>query len=300
MARRKRKPASVGSYILSMIVFLGIGGFFLVTGFTELMDSKKIPVDFNTLSANELEVGMVIEGDLEFNMGKFMESYTTKYGVKTGSSTYYYVIPAGGESSVFMGPFMSLKGNTRINSQLDSQAKSVYSYLQGYGDSDFDTVHIKGKLKKMSNEDKGYLKSALAQMGYEGAQNMISPYTFQYSNFDTYGIFFIAGGIFFLIGFLYAIPGIVRLKKQKSIALGEGYTSYGAESVNPQNPYGNGTGNPQNPYGGDMNAAQNPYGGDMNATQNPYGGDMNATQNPYGGDMNATQNPYGNDNNNNV
>lgn len=280
----RRKPATVGSYILSMIIFLGIGGFFLVTGFTEYMDSKKIPVDFNTVSADELKLGMVLEGDLSFNLGKFMESYRTKYGVKTGSSTYYYIIPAGGEATPFLGPFMSLKGNTNINQDLDRQSGSLYNSLSGFDFIDVPTVHIKGKLKKLSSEDKGYLRDALKQIGYSSSEieSMISPYTFEYSNFNTYNFFFIAGGIFFLLGFLYAIPGIVRLKKQKSTALGEGFVSYGAEAVNTQ----------QSQYGSDMNMQQNQYEGDMNAAQNPYGNDMNMQS---GSDMGEQQNPYGQD-----
>lgn len=197
----------------SLIIFLFIfGGVFVYMSLDDWKLSNTTPIDFNTLSPEDLETGLVVEGDLPYNYGAFMEEYTTNYGIKTGSSTYTYLIPIGDTQ------FMAITPHGELSSSLEQQADATLSYLLEETSVQPDSIHIKGQIRVLNSESLGYMQDYLVSMGY--SRNQVSAYTCAYYiNCETYdkwwiGLLIGLGCIILSIGLLLiTLRSRSRLKK---------------------------------------------------------------------------------------
>ena len=150
-----------------------IGVVLLVLGIEGLIDNSKKPVAFEDLKLSDLKAGMIVDGNVSFNLGCFEESYKTRYGIKTGGSQYYYAVMV--ESKIIA--IKCLSGGT-VSNALEKQSNELLNYT-GKDTPSFEGVAIKGKLKKMDSKTEGYLKDYLYYDELGGQILEISPYTIE-------------------------------------------------------------------------------------------------------------------------
>lgn len=147
------------------IILLGAGIYTMVM-------VSKTPYDLNALNDDEFKSGMIVEGDITFNLGAYEESVTTRNGIQQKSSAiWYYIVPVGDES--YIG--VAVKANER-GAEFDKQTDQTYAWLNEETDEYPITLHVKGKLAKMDSQDKALYKEAFKQLGYSD------------SEFEAYGI----------------------------------------------------------------------------------------------------------------
>lgn len=184
---------------------------------SDAINASKIPVDYSTVKESEIKKGMIIEGELGLNYGAFEESYTTTNGVKTGRSKYTYMIPIGEKQ------YMGLKNDfTTMQEQLENQADKTFSYLMGETTSEPETIHIKGRVKKMDSETRGFLQDYMMDMGFTETETdqYILDYYIQCENYDNWGTLLVVGIILLLIGGAIVLAPILIARKQSTYSGG--------------------------------------------------------------------------------
>lgn len=178
----------------------------------DVIDNFKTPVNYNFMTAADVKNGTVVEGNLLYNFGSYEEQYTTgRFGNKTGSSSYWYLIPLiGGEEEAYMGFYT---GNQALISALDRQSEETYSM------SDTDTeptpIHFKGKIVKMDSEDETYFRDGLLEFGLtlEEAQEYGIKSYIKVIFYDNLWIPFVIGIAAFLAGAAILIIMFIRKRQ---------------------------------------------------------------------------------------
>lgn len=209
------------SRVAGVIILFG-----LVLGYMGVSDcyhNSKTPMDYATIKESDIKKGMIIEGDLQANMGAFQESYTTTNGVKSGNSKYSYMIPIGDKQ------YMGLENNTNaMNTSLEQQAKMTYSYLLGESTTEPTVVHFKGRVKKMDNETKGYLRSYMIDFGFEQSEvdNYLLDYYIQCENYDGWLTELAIALILLVIGGTMLILPILAIRR-KNAAVNHNFSGAG-------------------------------------------------------------------------
>lgn len=150
------------SRLFQAIVICLVGGILLiVVAIGEYIDSNKVPVDYNSVSGlANIKKGDVIEGDISMNFGVY-ESIETKRSGSTTSVRYRYIIPVGEKD--FIGIDLS---DPKVVAEMDKMTKETYEVYKGNAESTNTTVHFKGKVSKLSNEDYDYFKRGMNGLGY--------------------------------------------------------------------------------------------------------------------------------------
>ena len=144
--------------LLSMgLVLLGVGIAVIVMISAEMADYSKKGVDYSELSAADYKEGMMVEGELPYNLGCYEVYYEEKDNGQKKAVGNYYLIFAGNEG--FMGLYTPRKD---LMSQLDRQADEWD--LDDY--ESITPVHFKGKVMAMDSDDKRFLDQALSGFGY--------------------------------------------------------------------------------------------------------------------------------------
>ncbi len=149
---------------LSIVLIVGGLVFSILSGI-DIIDNLKTPVNYQTMTIEDVKEGVMVEGNLFSNYGSYEEEYSTKNGVRTGSSRYYYMIDVGDQE--YMGLYTGIKD---LIAQLDRQTDETYDYLNGETEELPQPVHFKGKICKMTSEDEGYFNSMLREMGYTATE----------------------------------------------------------------------------------------------------------------------------------
>lgn len=240
------------SFNLMIFLFL-FGAVFVYMSLGDWKRSNTTPIDLNTLTPGNLESGLIVEGDLPCNYGAFMEEYTTNYGVKTGSSTYTYLIPIGETQFMAVTPH-----GDRLISSFEQQADATLAYLLNESYVQPDSIHIKGQIKALDSESLGYMQDYLVSMGY--SRNEVSAYTCAYyincESYDKWWIGFLIGlgCIVLSIGLLFITLRSRSRQKKASVSAGP------APQMSPNPSYTNFT-----PYNGttsipsDFETKEDPY-----------------------------------------
>lgn len=142
------------------------GAIMVAFGIYTLVMNGKSAYDLNELGDNEFKKGMMVEGDITFNLGAYEETYNTRYGVKEKSSAvWYYIVPVGDESYIGVAVNANEKG-----AEFDRQTDQTYAWLNEETDQYPDTLHVKGKLAKMDAEDRALYKAAFKELGFSDAE----------------------------------------------------------------------------------------------------------------------------------
>lgn len=221
--REKLKQFGILVVIIGIVcAVMGIGG---------IVDNRKTPVAFEDLKVSQLKPGMIVDGNISFNLGAFEESYETKYGIKTGSSQYYYAVMV--EDKVMA--VQTVEGGT-ISNSLEKQSEDFLSYAEGEDDdlSLSSGIAIKGKVKKMDSETKGYLKDYLTYGGELLFE--ISPYVIDIGVMDMKSsmVLTVIGVLCIIIPLLIMLAGIRSASKSSygiSYEGGYGSTDTGYDST---------------------------------------------------------------------
>ncbi len=143
------------------IAFLVIGVILTVMAAGTIIDSATTPADFNNLSAQDVKAGMIVEGDLEYNYGSYVELSTKKDNAPEKTAGYYYLIDVGDES--LMGLYTPVGTLSR---QLDDQSEAFWDIMKGVSEDMPETIHFKGKIKSMTDEDVDLFKDELERLGF--------------------------------------------------------------------------------------------------------------------------------------
>ncbi len=172
-------------------------------GFSNLKDSKTTPINYNECKDYELKSGAVIEGDVEFVIGSFEESYETNYGKKDNNSVKYkYAIPVGEDK--YMG--FSVKAGEKTT-LFDKMADQTWDYMDGKSDKTPQPYHFIGKVIKLDKESHGYFKNAFMSIGFSDsdAEKQIVDFYIDERKFDGYGWNFLIGIVILGIGVAWTV-----------------------------------------------------------------------------------------------
>ena len=189
-----------GMFRVLLILFFG-GIALTIFGIIEIKDSKATPLDFNSMTVDDLKVGSVVEGDIYYNLDAY-ETVESKTNGKTTSTEYRYLVPFGDEE--FIGVATS---KSEIISQFDTQANETFDYLDGKIDETSTIIHFKGKIVKMDSEDYGYFTDAVKEMGYTDneVKDLCPEYYIQIREFGQGGIILIIGIIMVAIAVILCL-----------------------------------------------------------------------------------------------
>lgn len=147
-----------------MWIFVVLGAILLFEGASSAINSKKMPVDFNSLKESDFKVDMIVEGYVECNLGYFEEEYRTTYGIKTGESIYNYLIP------ISETRYMGLKNQTEAQRiMLDQQTNDTIDMLSGYSVTPT-PFYFKGRIRTLTAQESDFMKDYFLSMGYSEAE----------------------------------------------------------------------------------------------------------------------------------
>lgn len=195
-----------------MWVLVIIGGIFFYEGATSVADSKKTPVDFNSLKESDLQVNMIVEGYIEFNFGSFEEEYRTTYGIKTGDSIYNYLIPLGDSK------YMGLKNDTEEQRvALDQQMNDTFDVLNGLSVTP-QAFYFKGRVKALTEQEIGFMRDYIVSMGYtqSEAEKYMCKYYIECADFNGGMMKALIGALMLVVGLAGVIgPSVMESREQK-------------------------------------------------------------------------------------
>lgn len=210
-----------------------IGVVLLVLGVEGLIDNSKEAVAFEDLKLSDLKTGMIVDGNVNFNLGCFEESYRTRYGIKTGGSQYYYAAMVETKIIAIKCP----SGGT-VSDALEKQSNELLNYT-GDDEPSFEGVAIKGKLKKMDSKTEGYLKEYLYYDELGGQIMEIEPYTIETGVISmplSIGLT-AAGAVCVIIPILIMAAGM-KAASRNSYSSYESADAYGSYDSNTSGSYG--------------------------------------------------------------
>lgn len=130
-------------------------------------------LDINTVLIGDIAEGIVLEGDLHFNGGAFVEEYTTKNGARYSDSKYTYLIIVGEEGCIGV----QVKGDDFFG-KMERQTDETIAYLSGETSVMPQAVYIRGPVKRMDSESYQYMKEYLSSMGYSNDE--VNTYAYPY------------------------------------------------------------------------------------------------------------------------
>lgn len=185
---------------LIALIALGIG--LIWVGKDYMRDSKAVAENYENITPTTIHTGMIVEGDIIYNLGIFEETYFKVFGIKAGGSDYLFLIPIGSQ-------YMGFQSRTKeMTSALDIQTDETINALQG-GKTQPSTVHFKGRVVQMSSDDTFYAKDYFMSAGYSEteASNLICNFIIEPVDYNT-GVKFVGFGAFCLLIaiFMVAIP----------------------------------------------------------------------------------------------
>lgn len=139
---------AIARLILALLV---VGVIFTGFGITGIIDNSKPVISYETLTEDQVKKGAVISGEIKSNLGAVAEEYSTRNGIKTGSSSYYYAILVGNKVMAFK--------TSSFKSRLDEQARRAVDVLNEVADrleqdDDADDSSTKNSKKKNSKKNK--------------------------------------------------------------------------------------------------------------------------------------------------
>ena len=218
---------------ISLVVFLiAIGVVLLCVGLPTAIGHLKGSQVFEELAPEEIKPHTIVDLNLKYNCGGYMEEYEKNKSTGRTRTTYiYYVIWTGDEFDDDYR-YISIKVPASYESQMEDMAEGTYNH------SRTQAIAFSGEVQKMSNEDYEYYKEYFMDAGYTEAEfeEMTLPYhivvgdmgvsrTVHYL-FSLAGIVIIAATIIYFV----RVIGGSKLKTIKKEIAAAGYNDYTAES----------------------------------------------------------------------
>ena len=211
-----------------ILLLLAVGIVCLVLGAIDYSDSRKTPINFNSMKDSEFQKGAIIEGDIYYNYGIF-ETIENKRNGHTESTDYRYIIPMGDQSYVGI-QFV----NADDVSLMDKQTDETYDMIDGKVEDTTTVVHFKGKVCKMDSEDYGYFKDFMKSGGFTDDEiaQYGSEYYIQVRKFGEGPLIMILGIVFLVIDAVIIAVIISKAKKMAAPAPQPAYNSGAGMNLN--------------------------------------------------------------------
>ena len=207
------------------IGFLGIGLAVAVYGLILTINLRKPAVDLNKVSWTTLKANQHVVIDLDFVMDEYM-LYGEKdknHEVKNVTSRFYTVpeITADENGGLNMTHFMGVAVPAKETATYERIADKSYAWwtdTTGTVAWDPESVYIDGYLRKMSSDDKKYMREYLYDIGYssEEVDEMLIPYVIMNNASSMVGLV-AAGLVMAALGAAFLIITIIRIKKDRDL-----------------------------------------------------------------------------------
>lgn len=188
-------------FLIALIAF-GIG--LIWVGRDYIKDSKAVAENYENITPTTIHAGMIVEGDLIYNLGIFEETYIKVFGIKAGGSDYLFLVPIGSQ-------YMGFQSRTKeMTSALDIQTDETINALQG-GKTQPSKVHFKGRIVQMSSDDTFYAKDYFMSAGYSEteASNLICNFIIQPVDYND-GVKFVGFGVLCLLIAIFMVAKPLR------------------------------------------------------------------------------------------
>ncbi len=191
-------------------VLICLGIVFTAFGFVNVDLKNTTPMPLTELNSSNIEEDIIIEGDLNYNLGAFEESYTKLNGVEV-SSTFKYVIPLDDDGYIGLQSYEDIK-------EFDVQASETFKQWSGESDSSPRTIHIKGQVAKLPRKSLKYFKSYMADMGMtsEEIDKYVYPYFIAVEDYNKWSKLTIIGPIMVIVGAVILLFISIITKKRKA------------------------------------------------------------------------------------
>ena len=202
MEEKAKKKSIINKTTVGIVLCL-IGSILFILGKIDSLSYNNNLKDINEVALKDIKSGMIIEGDITHNLGIYAGREGIKYDYK------YYIIPINKNSYIsFHSRF------NEVDSLLDKQFAEYLKYLEG-GNIPQTVVHIKGKVKKLTDSDEiKYLDSYLKDTAYKDS------YTNYYylDEFDEKVSSLVEkiGRVIFFIGLFLILYGLEKKSKMKN------------------------------------------------------------------------------------
>jgi hypothetical protein len=210
--------------IIAAIVWMGIaifsGGMAGIFPVMTILEATQETILLDTLSTNQYTelIGEYVETDIELVLASYMEEYEKKQNAAYEKlKNVYYIIP--NEESILLG----VKVDKQRSNQMDQLLDETYEWFMGEREFTETTSHVRGKLKKMPDEDRDFFEKTLFEMGYTRAEinQWSTPYYIDDSTLSVYDKIFpmILGAISILVisGGIWGVIKAIAGKYQKDI-----------------------------------------------------------------------------------
>lgn len=222
--------------ILPIVILLVIAAMALWNAAPLCLVTLKTPVDFNTLTEEDIRSGVRVEGDVYAILDSFAveESWTENSNgsvTPRETSKYYYIIPIGTES------YAGLEISAKNYQAYAGVADATWDYLVGAADTiQAEPVHFEGYIAPMDEELYGLFVEWFQDTGYFGVTDAaaIEPYAVPYmlSTFSVSGVYIIMGvGAGALLIAVLLLTSHLRYRKKLRKA-----EENGAEPLSPTSP----------------------------------------------------------------
>ena len=198
------------------IILVCMGIVVTVLGFVSMDQAHTPPFPLEELNETNIEKDIIVEGDLNYNLGAFEEEYSKINGVKI-LSTFKYVIPLGDDG------YIGLQSCEFVE-ELDKQSSETYDLWSGESNSYPKAIHIKGQVTKLSGKSLKYLKKYMTEMGMtsDEVDKCVYPYYIAVNDYDEWSKLAVLGPIMIVIGaimwFVISVLGKKRKAKKTSIS----------------------------------------------------------------------------------
>ncbi len=211
---------STTAYIIAVVVMI-VGAVFLFRGFKEKSLVDKGFEDYNELSYQDVEDGMLVEGEFYYGYGTFAEEYETTYGIRLSddSEVLYYVVEAGNEEEMetLEYRYVGFKATPSWFDKMDTLTDETDEYFLDEEALEPTPVKFTAKVSDMSDELYGYMEDAFLEQGIDKSEMdyYIHPVLLTPYNEEGYKSYLIVGAVGVALGAVILIGALMVSSKKK-------------------------------------------------------------------------------------
>ena len=166
------RKKSIKKVMVAVIFLVVVGLIFVISQIPNLFAMLRGTTDFESLAPDEIKSNIIVEAEIEYNFGAFMEEYekNTKTNV-TRTTDMWYVIWTGDDDDIDYR-YMAIKVPESDVAAMDAMAEATYYYEY------VDPIPYSGTIKKMDSETLQYFEDYFLESGFtrEELGDYILPY----------------------------------------------------------------------------------------------------------------------------
>lgn len=166
------RKKSIKKVVAIVILLVVIGLIFVISQMSNLFALMRGRVEFESLAPNQIKSNIIVDVEIEYNFGAFLEEYekNTKTNV-TRTTDMYYVIWTGDEDDLDYR-YMAIKVPASDIDAMEAMAEATYYYEY------VEPIKYSGTIKKMDSEELRYFEEYFLESGFtrEELTDYILPY----------------------------------------------------------------------------------------------------------------------------